>query len=67
MDFSWKKRTRYCRYDEWIDIDRVIQRQDDIDSTEDNKSNDPDTGSKIIEMINLFPLFLIFSMEEFIE
>ncbi len=62
-----EKRTRYCRYDEWIDIDRVIQRQDDIDSTEDNKSNDPDTGSKMIEMINLFPLFFIFSMEEFIE
>ncbi len=62
-----EKRTRYCRYDEWIDIDRVIQRQDDIDSTEDNKSNDPDTGSKMIEIINLFSLFLIFSMEEFIE
>ena len=37
------------RYNEWIDIDRVIQRI----PTEESKSDESDTGSKFIEIKNL--------------
>lgn len=41
-----------CRYDEWIEIDRVICRQNQSEirshrtSIEDNPSNEPDNGSR---------------------
>ena len=51
------------RYDEWIGIDRVIQRV----SSEENKSNDLDTGSKLNEMIFRETSSPLFSLEEFID
>jgi hypothetical protein len=55
------------RYDEWIELDRVLQRQNEIDSNEEkNKmlTNDQDTGSTSISKYNFLSnqYFIFFSI-----
>ena len=52
-----------CRFNEWMEIDRVIRRQTDQEpgiqrtSTEERISNEPDTGSMIL-LIPFSPISL---------